>query len=269
MEILQKKENTTDVKLIKVDLKSGAEKGQNYSGQVVACHIEAQVNGHPKTYEWMAKSPLDDPSKLDFLRMLFMEQKELGFYQDLLPALKEFISKKGSNIELSFCPFIYGEFKKDIPKQECAFGSLIVMEHLSQMGFSEPKSKRSGLDLEHVKLVVKSLAEFHGASYAYYKNKHGSIDNLVEHEPIQAKDYMSDPTMAAIMEPFSHGMIESFLNALANSGPDGPKYVESYKRFSKERMEPTKLRDQLTRPDACRFNVLCHGDPWFNNILFK
>ncbi|TRY72195.1 hypothetical protein TCAL_11970 [Tigriopus californicus] len=269
VEIIGQRENTKDVKLVQIDLESGAEKGQNYSGQVVSCHLEAQVNGKSKTYKWMAKVPLDDPDKYDFLRMLFMEQKELGFYQELLPALHDLIAKRGAKIDLKFCPFVYGEFKQNIPRGDCVHGSMIMMEHLGPMGFTEPKAKRSGLDLDHVKLVMKSLGEFHGASHVYYKYKHDGLDQIVEKEPIQAKDYMSDPKMAAIMEPFSAGMIQSFYNALSSSGPKGDKYLESYRQFSNEKIDPCKLRDQLTRPDVCRFNVLCHGDPWFNNILFK
>ncbi|XP_059086963.1 uncharacterized protein LOC131883497 [Tigriopus californicus] len=271
-EILKQHESTQDVQLIKMDLKSGAEKGQNYSGLVVSCHIEAEINGQVKVYNWMAKVPLDDPDKYQWLRLGFMEQKELGFYQDLVPALEAFIRKQGSDIQLGFCPLVYGEFDPKISKENCVMGSMIVMEHLAHMGYTDPIHKKSGLDLTHVKLVMKSLANFHAASRAFYKSKHGSLDRMVEKEPIQARDYMCaqpSETMMAINEIFNKSIVKGFCNTLANSSPEGEKYVEAYQRFAKEQIDPLKLRDQLTGPEVCRFNVLCHGDPWFSNMLFK
>lgn len=264
LEILKKNENTEDVQLTKLDLNSGAEKGQNYSGQVVSCHLEAKVKGQPKTYHWMAKVPLDDPSRYDWLRMSFMEQKELGFYQDLVPALKDFIAKKGSDIKLSFCPFVYGEFKENIPKEDCVHGSMIIMEHLGHMGYSEPINKKYGLDLAHVKLVMKSLGEFHAAARVFYKAKHGSLENIMEKELIQTRD-----SFTPMMSQFNDAMDEGIYKTLLNIGKDGEKYVESYKRFSTNVMKPLELRDQVSSPNACKFNVLCHGDTWFNNMLFK
>lgn len=157
LEILKKNEATEDVELTNVDLKYGAEKGQNYSGQVVSCHVEAKVKGQPKTFHWMAKVPLNDPSRFEWLRMSFMEEKELGFYQNFLPSLNALIAKKGSGIKLSFCPFVYGEFNKGTTKEKCESGSLIVMEHLTHMGYTEAINKRSGLDLTHVKLVIQII----------------------------------------------------------------------------------------------------------------
>ncbi|XP_059087510.1 uncharacterized protein LOC131883918 isoform X2 [Tigriopus californicus] len=130
LEILTKAEATEDVQLTKVELRPGAEDGQNYSGQVVACRLEANVKDQPKIYNWMAKVPFDDAGKFVPLRLLKTER-------------------------------------------------------------------------------------------------------------------------------------------FMNIGDDGYKYVESYKRFAENVIDPIQLRNQLTRPDACRFNVLCHGDPWFNNMLFR
>lgn len=264
LEILKKNEATEDVELIELILKPGAEVGQNFSGQVVACHLKAKVKGQTKTFDWMAKVPFDDQTKLVALRLMKTEIKELEFYQDLLPALKDFIAKKGSDIQLKFCPFIYGEYNEDVPKEDCVHSSMIMLEHLGHLGYIDPINKTSGLDLDHVKLVIKALADYHAATRGFYRAKYGDLENMVEKEPLQAKDYF-----AFMLNQFRSSMVEGFFQRFLNIGDDGQKYVDSYQRFAKDVMDPIDLRNKLTGPDICRFNVLCHGDPWFNNMLFK
>eukprot|EP00095_Tigriopus_kingsejongensis_P003079 maker-scaffold664_size116482-snap-gene-0.21 protein:Tk03079 transcript:maker-scaffold664_size116482-snap-gene-0.21-mRNA-1 annotation:"AGAP013467-PA" len=267
--ILQKAEATQDVRIVTSDVKAGTEKGQNYSGQVLECQVEALVQGQSRSYHWMAKLPQDDPTKFLWGRAGRMEEKEIRFYDDLVPSFEKFIAQKGASIKLNYCPIVHAEFDPDVVQEECQKGSMLIMDHMKQHNYQDAINKREGLDLDHVKLVMEELAKLHAVSYAFFKEKHGTTEDMMNKETIYARDFVfayPEPAMMAAMEGFDKGADELMLDTLGNCGQ---ACKDSFQRYLDGGGDPTKQRNLLFSNKEYKFNTLCHGDSWFNNMLFR
>eukprot|EP00095_Tigriopus_kingsejongensis_P002246 maker-scaffold133_size323035-snap-gene-2.28 protein:Tk02246 transcript:maker-scaffold133_size323035-snap-gene-2.28-mRNA-1 annotation:"GJ18730" len=190
--ILKEYEGIEDVQLAKAEVKVGSEAGQNYSGQVLECNLEANVAGASKSYHWMAKLPLEDPHKFAWSRCCLMEEKEIRYYDYLAPNYKELMVKRGAKFDFNPCPVVFSEFDPNCPNEEAQKGSLLKVINDS-MG--------SGL-----KIILSACGE---------------------------------------------------------------EFAKSYQGFLDEGKCPMKLKDQLFEPSQYPFTTLCHGDAWFNNMLFK
>eukprot|EP00095_Tigriopus_kingsejongensis_P009652 maker-scaffold440_size170678-snap-gene-0.27 protein:Tk09652 transcript:maker-scaffold440_size170678-snap-gene-0.27-mRNA-1 annotation:"juvenile hormone-inducible" len=143
------------------------------------------------------------------------------------------------------------------------------MDHMGQYDFRDAINKRAGLDLDHVNLVLTGLAKFHAVSYALLKAKHGSEAKIMAKESLIGRDFMfadPDEKMAVFSEAFDKGANEAILEILAYCGP---KYKESFQRHLDQGVDPIKVRNHLCLSKEYKFNTLCHGDAWFNNMLFR
>ena len=70
-------------------------------------------------------------------------------------------------------------------------------------------------------------------------------------------------------ETFKGPTYEGFFNHAEWSSEPGQNFNLSLKKNMEEKGCILEQRDQLVAPVEGAFNVLCHGDPWFNNMLFK
>lgn len=76
--ILQKIEGQAKVEVIETEVSPGTEKGDNFSGLVLAVDAKAKVDGVAKEYHWMVKLPVPDPSRRALVRGMRAELKEVN-----------------------------------------------------------------------------------------------------------------------------------------------------------------------------------------------
>ena len=131
------------------------------------------------------------------------------------------------------------------------------MEDLKAQGFKMADRTR-GLDLQHCLLVMKQIGRYHGAS-AVLQQKTPEIF-LYFHEGLHGSKILEKSE-----DFFRTGVIN-----LAQEVEKWPQYRE---RFSEKLLNLadnayTKFLDSLKRREE-EFNVLCHGDLWLNNMMFR
>ena len=128
----------------------------------------------------------------------------------------------------------------------------IVMQDLKAEGFKMADCTR-GLDLKHCLLVMKQMGRYHGASAVLQQKTPENF--LYFHESI-------------------YGLYEDvFRIGITNLAQEVAKWPEYRERFSEKLLnlaenaydkflDSVKIREE-------EFNVLCHGDIWFNNMMFR
>jgi len=139
----------------------------------------------------------------------------------------------------------------DLPQQ------VIVMQDLKAHGFKMADRTR-GLDLQHGLLVMKQIGRYHGASAVLQQKKPESLlyfhESLYGSKAFEACEdfFRTGPTnLAQEVAKWPHyrdKFSEKLLNLAENAYT---KFIDSVKRCEEE------------------FNVLCHGDLWLNNIMFR
>ncbi|XP_049799939.1 uncharacterized protein LOC126235252 [Schistocerca nitens] len=137
---------------------------------------------------------------------------------------------------------------------------VLVMEDLSAAGYGPPPA--GFLDLEHCRLVLDRLAQWHAASCTLDLARPDSgADPLLRRDPVW------QPPVASLLQPYHRKQFRSIGVALGNF-PDCYKYSKKYKTDSEEWVD--KIVHAVTRScDQSDFKVLVHADVWNKNIMVK
>ncbi|XP_042874594.1 uncharacterized protein LOC122254789 [Penaeus japonicus] len=174
--------------------------------------------------------------------------KETEFYGKLLPQLNSALEEAGLK-PLCFPAYYYSYL--ELGKE------LFFLEDLRQRGY-KMFDRRKGLDVAHASLVLKELAKLHAASLLLQKKNPEYFKGTHLH-----MDWANAFNDAVDVGMMFGGYLDNAVTMLENIGGYGGviKWIQSIKPnireiFEKE-LEPSK------------YHVLCHGDPWNNNLLFR
>lgn len=177
---------------------------------------------------------------------MFPKEKEM--YQHHIPQFQKLYKEAGINVELA---------PKCVHTEETPERITIVFEDLKRKNFLNI-DRLKGLDLPHMRCVLRKLAELHAASAVYreingpYGTRYNTNMFCEENRELFTKVWeFREPQYQKAMLEWGIPDIDRYLN----KSPSSSKFVE----------EALKFNDV----DETSFNVLNHGDSWCNNIMFK
>lgn len=166
--------------------------------------------------------------------------KETELFENLLPKLQNVTSF----LKSQWSPKCYIT-KKDV----------LVFENLAKQNYQMATDRL--VDLEHCKIIVKTLAEFHAASVILEKKENIAI-NKVYPNVIKEATYILE-------EGYTRNKwLLSGINALTFICKMSKREKEAHLLSSKIKGAVAKVK-----PSVDSQNVLCHGDLWLNNFMFK
>lgn len=184
-------------------------------------------------------------------------KKETGFYTDILPLLNEEL------VRISERPLRVPRHFYSVSDLEA---EVIYLEDLRTSGYKLFPRKK-GMDAEHTRLVLQELARLHAASTLLMSR--GEYLNADMLEKIPA---LFEPTTA--MEAGDDSL--KFKDLMAYQMESGIKIAQQCKGYEKVaeylasiKYDADDLLMDLIQKTKSQFNVICHGDPWTNNFLFR
>nr|XP_053644318.1 uncharacterized protein LOC128696924 [Cherax quadricarinatus] len=226
------------------------DRGDNYACVVTSVDVRYHKEGKDRKTSFVVKC---NPCRVlpffnGFSTIIF--QKEAGYYLELLPLLNVQLSHVGREpIRAPHCYFAHITEKEEV----------IFLEDLRQEGF-KMFDRMKGMDKAHAVLVLKELGKLHAASILYQKE--ASIVLEDKYTYIQ-KDF--------------HSMLggddfKKMLSSQAQNAAEIAERIVGYKKVADwlKDFAPSSMDvfvEQIKRSPP--FDVLCHGDCWNNNILFK
>ncbi|CAL4086528.1 unnamed protein product, partial [Meganyctiphanes norvegica] len=238
-----------DAQLISWQEKPFTKKGDNFSSYVTSILVNFTQGGVDDQVSYVAKM---NPCRgnigifnADEEAQLFI--KEGKFYLELLKDLNKLLIEHGEE-RLRFPKCFFANYEKE--KQ------VIIFEDVRTRGF-KMSDRMTSMDTKHASLVLKEMGRLHSAS-VLMKGKY-SVDNLLTKYECLKENRTKEHTDLVLGRSFAKG---ADILAQMNGYDKGIKWVNENK---------DKLFDIITKSFAClpSFQVVCHGDCWTNNLLFR
>lgn len=241
------KKNVPDFKAIKsFSAKPAQNAGENYATLMALVQMEVELEtGKTKQLSYMLKLPIDSVQKMMMGHNIF--DTESTMYRDVIPELEQLYSDVG--VKVKFAPQYY---ELQTPSE---FGA-ILLEDLRQRSFKNA-NRLEGFDMEHIKCVLKKLAQWHAASAVRVESK-GPYPKLI------ATGILTEQFLE-ILKAMNESSTKLF-NECVRTYKGHEEYIESMERSQDKRFD--NFRSML-HIDPNEFNVLNHGDFWANNIMFQ
>ncbi|KAH8335517.1 hypothetical protein KR074_004517 [Drosophila pseudoananassae] len=223
--------------------------GENYTSIMVRVVIVyLSKDGSEEQVSYILKTGLDVNKGGAMVEQIGMFPREKEMYQHYIPHFAKLYIEAGIDVELA---------PKCVHTEETPERITIVFEDLKRNNFRNI-DRLKGLDLAHMRCVLRKLAELHAASAVFrevngpYHTRYNKNMFCKENRELLTKiSDMRDPQFKKAMLEWGIPEIERYIN----KSPPAHKFVK----------ETLKLNEV----DEKSFNVLNHGDSWCNNIMFN
>lgn len=254
-EIIEKK--LGDFNQFNIECTAGSNKGDNYLGVVYRIRVKCKVDGSLKMSVILKSAPQHSARRNQFYVHEIYE-REFTFYSEIIPLYKKFQEEKGIDVEKE--GFHHTALSYGIINEEPFEG--IFLEDLTAKSF-EMFDRKKELTREHVLLTMKALAKMHAISFAINDQKPELIEKYKPMEDLLVK-LCNDPDSS----------VRIFVET------NNQKAIEVVKKSTNEDLKSRVLKvlngdilqqfdDAINAKYAEPYAVLCHGDCWNNNILYK
>ena len=128
---------------------------------------------------------------------------------------------------------------------------IFLLENVRHKGFGEDVlHDREGLDYEHSVLSISSLGRLHAASYCYSREENIAMD--------EKYPQLGEEIEAPAIEEETVAMLEEIFK----KHPDYEKYSDIF-------LDAAKGKTICLNQNKKYFGVLCHGNFWRENLLFR
>lgn len=232
-----------EYRFISVHSERATKPGDNLLSILFRSKVELEKNGVVVPLVYIVKTMITNEFNADLMINTNAFPKEQRMYSEIIPAFEKLYREAG--IDFTFGPEFY--YATNAPT------SIVVMEDLSRHRMAD---KRRCLDMEQAKLALSWLAKFHAASMV-----HG---NSVESFGDGFESGIYTMKTESFFQPYISGLIDKFIEVLAKM-PNGARYAEKVEKW-RGIMYETLCK--LLEYDETAFNVLNHGDPWSNNLMY-
>lgn len=269
IDIIENKFNISNYKLI---IESGSAKGDNYIGIIYRAKIIwsnndnnklqngnnklIEINSNNEEISIIIKVPPQNEIRREqfFARPCFV--REALVYDEILPLFKNFQNSKGISDNNGFME--YPECYRTITdeKYEAIFLKDLGMDNFIMF------NRLESVTFDHVKLIMIILGKYHAVSFAI---KDQLPEKIKEYEKLEdiftQRD--NDETLLQYFEALKTRAIDTLCKIENND------LIEKIENLFGKKSFFDILKKIVNGKEAEPYAVLCHGDCWNNNILFK
>lgn len=200
-----------------------------------------------------------------------LETKNINFFTKIPPPISSplynFNEKYGTfKKEVALYTTVFPEMLDSLDKRyipECFLGvenDVIVLEDMAHNGYIMA-DKSTPFDFKHCEVLMKTLAKFHAKSFIFEQQYKKTLHDEFSH-CMQETLWPADSKAKMMFDAAVKGIV-SMIDLLTELNDNQRSNLkEKLVKLCEDHM------DKLS-PSMKHKNVLCHGDLWANNILFK
>lgn len=251
-------ENLIKSNEFEIQSKSATKPGDNYIGIVHRVTYERkndknQIQANNLSTIILKTTPTNPVRREAFgSRNFFL--REIYVYNDLLSYFEQFQRSKQIDIPKDgFTEYARCYRTIDVEPDEC-----ILLEDLSVNGFSMIDKQKEVITADHVKLVMQVMGKFHAISFA-----------IKHQEPDKFKEIIAN--LGEVCFHSGNDIFRKFFCVLQKQTMDaitGTELMEKCDKIIEESFFDVVVKSVIGEP-AEPFAIICHGDCWSNNNLFK
>ncbi|XP_031621427.1 uncharacterized protein LOC116339595 [Contarinia nasturtii] len=234
-----------------MQVKQGTQTGDGLMSVLWSVTI-AEHNSDEKLYLVCKVAPLSRNRRKEFISNVSFK-READFYTNLMPSFSKFQEDKNLSKDDQFLayPKCYGAIIDD--KNE---NYAIILEDLSHQEFkSWDKAKTS--PFENVRLAMREIGKFHGISFAMKDQRPDEFAEFEQFTDIYKIFFESQNMQDMINDSYEQAIVslksENYKNVMCDLKNNFLEYFD----------------ECLNEKSSTYFGVICHGDFWTNNCLFK
>ncbi|XP_017855875.1 PREDICTED: uncharacterized protein LOC108608813 [Drosophila arizonae] len=222
--------------------------GENYTSIMVRVFIDIELkDGTEQRVSYILKTMLEATKGGALVNEMNLFPKETEMYQVHIPGYEKLYKEAGVDIKLA---------PKCLVVEVTPERTTLVLEDLKRQNFYNV-DRLKGLDMPHMKRVLRKLAELHAAS-AVTREQNGPFSEMYYTSFYHEKN-------RDIFEQIGEMRMKQYVKAMREwQLPDVEKYIANMPAPSVMFEEALKLN----KVDDTEFNCLNHGDLWCNNIMF-
>lgn len=246
-------------KIVFVETLKLTEAGDNYGSTILGVNITINDGSSTESIQTVAK--MLPPNA--YIQKMFNSQKtfqnEIGFYQKIIPCLKQFQREQGMNKVIDCSPeFIAARTSLNPLSTTVDEDAILLIKNLKKEGF-EIIDRTKGFDLLQSQIILEKLAELHGTTMAL---------QLLQPEKFSRK-------LQPFFEPFQIFAVDKDKYAELINAILKPLQRDEICRKNNKRIEDifydclqahNKNSENLQKS---KFLGLVHMDLWCNNIMIK
>lgn len=220
-----------------IEVSNATSIGDNYFGSIL------RINVLNKSLRLIVKKA---PEIECLFPVRLMYSREISAYSNVLPLLFELQHQLPIKNKFIY-PKYYGCIKEKMKE-------VIVLEDLKEDGFVI-YNRLSSLDQNHLELVIKALARFHATSFALKKIDISLFEKLT----------------TLVSRTMEYGKHSNLLLRASYKKILGTIMKKEYEIELENSLGDIidKLKNYLNIANTEPFNVICHGDCWIGNMMFK
>nr|XP_050857584.1 uncharacterized protein LOC127067095 isoform X1 [Vespula vulgaris] len=239
------------LKIKNVTWKHLTDPGENFGSLILAVTVNTIENSSSKTLNVVAKLPPKSAYLVDLFNSPLTFKKELNFYSDVVPALKDIYRSSNLQEEVSVPRYFGGRLGLENP-DKFDLQAVIILENLKSSGYSV-QDRIMGMDLEHVKHAVKELAKLHA---------------MIIGLKINRRDFFKNTILPVLVSPTNETAVKCVMDMIHKAHED-LKHLEEAKPYMESveaTLKSTNISNETEKDDL--WATIVHKDFWVNNMLF-
>ncbi|KAK9874584.1 hypothetical protein WA026_005417 [Henosepilachna vigintioctopunctata] len=230
-------------------IKGYSEKGENYLGDVTFFSVVSKES--KKKYNLVMKTAKRSEELRKVMPVGMAYKRESFMYREIFPEMRKFLKSAGDIVSIDYVPKIYSLCDEEGRES-------LIMENLNDLGYRLSNRKKP-MDLECVLLVLKTLGKYHAVSMAMREKSPKIFEDKAQHLTNIRLKFLESTDSEAYNTP----LIENACKLLEQAG----RQDLADKIDDKIKKQVLPLTCSLTSEEDKL--VICHGDCWNNNIMFK
>ncbi|KAG7164289.1 putative Ecdysteroid kinase-containing protein 6 [Homarus americanus] len=237
----------SDAQLISWVTEDFTQKGEHFACIVTSIKVKYRQGGIENNITYVVKlNPQRNMKELrEYVRLNFI--KEVGYYQDLVPLFNAELQNFGIEpLRMPTCLFVHMTEGEEV----------MILGDLRPEGF-KVLDRKKGMEKEHTIMVMKEMSKIHAASTLVEKKAEEALE-------LKHKYLLVDMSSMKQFDKFFTGSMRSAAD-LAEKVGGYERHAAWFRNFAPKCGDAFK--EQLKRSPP--FDVVCHGDCWTTNVLFR